>query len=131
MSDNKTSELVKFRFDKAKSTLNEIEVHIQNELWATAVNRLYYACFYAVSALLASKDINSKTHSGTKQMFGLHFLKPGIISEQSGECYTIIFDLRLSGDYIDYFVFEPNEVLALLQPARDLIAEIQEVLSKP
>ncbi len=62
-------------------------------------------------------------------MFGLHFLKPGIISQQSGEYYTIIFDLRLSGDYIDYFVFEPEEVIALVQPARDLIAEIAEVLN--
>ena len=32
MSGNNTSELVKFRFEKAKSTISEIEVHIQNEL---------------------------------------------------------------------------------------------------
>ncbi len=90
----------------------------------------FTACFYAVSALLLSKEVNSKTHAGTKQMFGLHFIKPGIISEKSGDFYTVIFDLRHEGDYEDFIVFEKDEVVALLQPAKKLIMEIEQVLSK-
>jgi uncharacterized protein len=122
--------LVRYKIGKAQDTLNEVPLHIQNELWTTAVNRLYYSCFYAVSALLLNNEIYSKTHSGTKQMFGLHFIKSGIISERSGDFYTVIFDMRLNGDYEDFIVFDRDEVVALLQPATDLIAEIEAVLSK-
>jgi len=63
-------------------------------------------------------------------MFGLHFVKPGIITAESGDFYTIIFDLRHSGDYDDFIVFSKEEVVSLLQPAKDLVAEIEEILSK-
>ncbi len=121
--------LVKYRIAKANETLNEIESHIQNDLLNTAVNRLYYACFYAVIALLTDNDIYTKTHSGTRQMFGLHFIKPGIISEASGSFYKEIFDTRQIGDYEDYIVFEKEKVLALLEPARIFIEEIEQILS--
>ena len=61
MNSEDRAYLVKYRFAKAKKTFNEVELHIQNELWATAANRLYYACFYAVTSLLLSREINSKT----------------------------------------------------------------------
>ena len=69
MTEEQRDDLVKFRISKAIDTLNEIEVLFKNEFWNTAVNRLYYACFYAVTALLIDKGLYSKTHSGTKQMF--------------------------------------------------------------
>jgi len=65
MNSEERKELVAYRISKAKETLNEIPLHIQNELWNTAVNRLYYTCFYAVSALLLNKAILSKTQAGT------------------------------------------------------------------
>ena len=116
------------RMEKSKNTLNEIPVLIQNEFYLNAVNRLYYSSFYAVSALLIKKQIQSKTHNGTKQMFGLHFIKTGIISQKSGEFYTLIFELRQTGDYDDYIVFTKEEVIDLLNNATELIAEIESVL---
>ncbi|MGN6540887.1 MAG: HEPN domain-containing protein [Ginsengibacter sp.] len=53
---------------KSKKTLAEIELLIQNELWNTAVNRLYYACYYAVIALLINKEIDTLTHTGARQL---------------------------------------------------------------
>ena len=60
MNDSERSELVKYRIAKANSTLNEIHLHIENQLWNTAVNRLYYACYYAVTALLINSEINTQ-----------------------------------------------------------------------
>lgn len=60
MKEEERKELVEYRFSKAKKTLEEVDLHIENELWNTAVNRLYYACYYAVSALLLkNKSTNS------------------------------------------------------------------------
>jgi len=130
MSPKENEELVRYRFEKAKETFVEAEVQLKNEFWNLAVNRLYYACFYAVSALLASKEIYAKTHSGTKQMFGQHFVKNGTIDQKSSDFYTKIFSLRQSGDYQDFCDYEKPDVMELIAPAKDLINKIEAVLYK-
>lgn len=72
MTNEQKIDLIQYRFTNAKKTLAEVDVLIQNNLCNTAVNRLYYACFYAVSALLSHNDVNTRTHAGTIQMFGQH-----------------------------------------------------------
>lgn len=94
MKEEERKELVEYRFSKAKKTLEEVDLHIENELWNTAVNRLYYACYYAVSALLLKNKIKAQTHAGVRQMFGSHFIKPGVISKDLGKYYSDIFDKR-------------------------------------
>jgi len=75
MNQKERQELVKYRIRKARETFSEVDLHVENKLWNTAVNRLYYACYYAVIALLVDRDIHAQTHSGVRQMFGLHFVK--------------------------------------------------------
>ncbi len=129
MNASEKKELVKYRIGKAKDTFSEVEVLIQNKFLNNAVNRLYYASFYAVSALFIERNIQAKSHAGTKQMFGLHFVKTGIISKESGDFFTLIFDMRHTGDYDDYIIFEQQEVVSLLKPAIDFITQIEEILS--
>jgi uncharacterized protein (UPF0332 family) len=49
--------------------------------WNTAINRMYYACFYAVSALLTKYDIEVNSHNGLRQKFGEHYVKTGIFEK--------------------------------------------------
>jgi len=130
MSTEENEELVKFRFNKAREVFGEAELLVNNELWNLAVNRLYYACFYAASALLASKKIYTKTHSGTKQMFALHFIKTGIIATGLNDFYTRIFSLRQSGDYDDFCQYEEEDVVELMAPAKEFIDTIERILFK-
>ena len=123
-------ELVQYRLSKSKQTLDEVEVLIKNNFLIGAVNRIYYASFYAVSALLLNEDIRAKSHSGIKQMFSLHFIKAGIINEQMGNFYTFIFDMRQTGDYEDFVIFDKKEVSDLIPRAVDFIAQIEEILTK-
>jgi uncharacterized protein (UPF0332 family) len=82
--------LVAIKLANARKTLAEVEILIENKLWNTAVNRLYYACFYAVTALLHNSNMDTKTHSGVKRMFGLHFVKTGKVKDVSGEFYSTL-----------------------------------------
>lgn len=123
-------ELSKYRLEKANQTLLEIDILIQNELWNTAVNRMYYACYYAVSALLIMDSIQAQTHTGVRQMFGLHYIKTGKIEKDLGKFYSDIFDKRKTGDYEDFMDFTRDEVLELLSPTRNLISRINHILSK-
>lgn len=129
MNSAERAELVTYKIARAKETLAEIDDHIKNQLFHTSVNRLYYACFYAVSALLVSEEISARKHSGVKQMFGLHFILPGIIDEELGAFYTNIFEKRQKGDYEDFVYFSEDEITELLTPARKLIERIEEILS--
>ncbi len=128
MKDSDRRELVTYRLHKAKETISEIELHLQNEFWNTSVNRMYYACFFAVSALLINDDIKAQTHAGVRQMFGLHFVKTGKIEIELGKFYTDIFDKRMSSDYEDFMEFEKEEVLELYAQANLFVTRIIQLL---
>lgn len=61
-------------------------------------------------------------------MFGLHFIKTGLISKDLGKFYSNIFDMRQTGDYDDFVDFSREDVIEVLQPARDLIERIERLL---
>ena len=48
MNPQERQELVNYRINKAKETLQAVDILIENKFWTTSVNRLYYACYYAV-----------------------------------------------------------------------------------
>ena len=103
LQDKDRIEIIRYRIENAHRTLNEVQLHIDNGFYNTAMNRMYYACYYAASALLVAKHITTKSHDGVKQMFGLHFVKTGIVSEELGRFYSRLFDKRSKGDYEDLF----------------------------
>lgn len=128
MREDEKQELIRYRIQRARETLLEVRLHIDNQLWATAINRLYYACFYAVSALLLKKDIKVQSHGGARQMFGLHFVKTELIPKEIGKFYSDIYDMRHSGDYDDFVEFTQEDVLDVLGPAEDLIIRVEKML---
>ena len=128
MTSIERKELATYRINKSKETFAEIHLLIENGLWNTAVNRLYYACYYAVIALLIDRKIETLTHAGARQMFGLHFIKNGIIEKDIGKFYSRIFDLRQTGDYEDFIDFSEEQVIDLLEPAEKLISRVESLL---
>lgn len=60
---------------KADSTINEIENLLKFGYYTTAVNRIFYACFYSVQALLLSINLEPKSHKGVRTLFS--FCKAG------------------------------------------------------
>lgn len=130
MNDQDKAELVKYRITKARETYNEVTILVKNGFWNTAVNRLYYSCFYAIIALLAEHNIEANSHSGVRQMFGLHFIKSNIIEPDLGRFFTRLFDLRQTGDYDDFIDFDQEKVLELLEPTDKLISEIETLLQQ-
>lgn len=128
LTDQQLADLVAYRISRAKETLNEIPVLKKEGFYNTAVNRLYYACFYAVSALLSKNRVNSSTHAGVKQMFGLYFIKTGIISAEQGRFFSILYDRRQSGDYDDFIYSSESEIDELYPEAVKFIDAISALL---
>lgn len=130
MNEEERDELIRYRIKRAFDTLNEVNILIENKLWSTAINRLYYACYYAIIALLLKYQIPAKTHAGVRQMFGLHFIKKGLISSELGKFYSDIFDKRQIGDYDDFVVMSEEDVKAFLPFAEKLIDDIEKLLKE-
>ena len=65
--------LIEYRIERAFETLKEAKYNADGEFYTAAINRLYYACYYAVIALLLKYEISAQTHSGVRSMLGLHF----------------------------------------------------------
>ena len=91
--------LMHYRMERADEALEEAAILSERCHYNAAVNRLYYACFYAVQALLLKHHITATTHAGVKAMLGLHFVSKGIISIEHGKTFNTLFEKRHSSDY--------------------------------
>lgn len=131
LSDTDRIEVVRYRLEKANRTYKEAVGSIKNGYVETAANRLYYAAYYAVSALLISYKYEASTHNGVIQMFGKAFLKNNIIDKKYGKIFNQLFSLRLTGDYEDRHILDmKTEVLPLVEPAKELIDLVSEMARK-
>ena len=97
-------------------------------MWATGANRLYYSAYYAVSALLISHNIATKTHDGVVRMFNQHFVATGKIDKELARQYNLLFTMRLTGDYGDCFDLQENDIVPLIEPAEIFIGKVWEML---
>ncbi|MDR0734018.1 MAG: HEPN domain-containing protein [Dysgonamonadaceae bacterium] len=89
---------------------------------------MYYACFYAVNALLMSENLYAKTHDGTATLFNLHFVLKEKISKEKGKLFKILMSKRETGDYDYLFSLEEQDVAPLLEPAKDFIEAIEKLI---
>ena len=56
------------------------------------------------------------------------FIKSDIIPKELGKFYSNIFNLRHTGDYDDFVVFDKEDVLINLKPAKELIQKIEDLV---
>ncbi len=84
-------------------------------------DRLYYALFYAINALLVLNEIPTKSHSATKSQFSMHFIKTGRLDKRYGRLLSQLFDWRQKGDYENVFDYDQKVVEPLFSPVKEMI----------
>lgn len=122
LTEQERIDIVQYRINNANKTLAEVRDHIQHGYFNTATNRMYYACYYAASAMLIANQISAKSHEGVKQMFGLHFVRTGVFPQYIGKYYGQLFDERNTGDYEDFFDHDETST-------KDLYAKAEEIIT--
>lgn len=121
--------LVRYRLERAEETMKESEILAKESHYNAAANRLYYACYYAVSALLVANGLNTQSHAGAKTILGLHFVSKGLLSNEYGKTFSRLFEIRHSGDYDD-FVYCDKELIEEYTPkAKEFIDAIKKLLT--
>ena len=107
---NYKDDLISYRRIRARETLEDAKILLDSERLLSAVNRIYYAAFYEVTALLLKKGLSSAKHSGVRALFNQNFIKTKEVSIKSGKFYTKMFEFRQKSDYGDYVTFEKDKV---------------------
>ena len=123
--------LVQYRLERAYETLREADYVADGKHFVMAMNRLYYAAYYAASALMLHNQLECATHSGIRRMLSLHFVLPGKLDSCFGKTFAILFDNRQAGDYDD-FVFSDQESFDTYRPrAEEFVNEMKRLINKP
>lgn len=126
--------VVSYRLEKAERTLEQARYNLSSGFWELIANRMYYAAYYAVSALLIADGYSAKTHETIVRFYGMYYIKTGIMATEYGRLYNKLFTLRLTGDYNDHYNLEESDVLPLFEPTERMIKEIsaltKDILNK-
>lgn len=125
-----SNDLVFHRMARANETMEDARILAHSGRWNACVNRLYYACFYGVSALLVLHGLSSSKHTGVRSLFNSQYVKPGKIPKELARIYNDLFEKRQEGDYIDFVVFQESQVLPLVSKAEQLIKHITGLIEK-
>jgi uncharacterized protein (UPF0332 family) len=127
---DETRTLIRYRLERAEEALQEALLLLESGHANTCVNRLYYACFYAVSALLLAKGLSSARHSGERALFHQHIVKPGLLDVPLGQLYDKFFDNRQKGDYADLIRFAVPEIRPWLDEARAFVTDVAGLIQQ-
>ena len=123
-------ELVDYRLGKAKNCLEEAGALAKIDHWDAVANRLYYACYYAISAYLVKEEINVFTHKGIKSAFHNELIKTGLADEEKGKFFSDLFNKRQEADYKDFVNFEQEVIEPLMNEAKEFVEFIKEITEK-
>ena len=83
----------------AEECLEEAKNLLSNGFYRGAVSRAYYSMYHAAKALLLTKNVTPKKHTGVLRMLGLEFVNKGYLEEIYAEAYKYAFDIRQKADY--------------------------------
>jgi len=104
--------------------------NLDNNFYASAVNRAYYAIFYAANATLTTKGITRSKHSGVISAFRLHFVKTGVFEVEYSRIYGRAMDDRHLSDYEIYETLTVEQVRADLDGARRFVERVGTYLKR-
>jgi uncharacterized protein (UPF0332 family) len=122
--------LIAYRLERARETLAEARVLLEAGHANACVNRLYYACFYAVLALLLTRNIRTSKHTQVRASLHRDYVKPGHVPKKMGDHFDLLFDGRHRGDYEDLVVFAMKDVQPLLEPTKAFVEYIAELTTR-
>jgi uncharacterized protein (UPF0332 family) len=128
MNIDERNEYIFHRIETAYKTVEAAKLLSDNGYYNSAVNRLYYAVFYAVNALLVRSEVYAQSHSGVKSQFSLLFIKSGKLDKKFGKLLAQLYDWRQKGDYENLYDFTAESVISLFQPVHEMISAIENEL---
>ena len=130
LTNEERKTLVALEMKKARDTYEDIGILIAANRLNGAANRMYYAVFHAVCALLINDGHQVNTHKGSHALFSQHYIKTGILPREYGQLYNQLQTMREESDYNCAYDVEIDELQQRIDPARRLIDDIDKLVNK-
>ena len=130
LNDDERRIIVNLELEKATSTMAQIPELQKLGYWDNIANRLYYAVFHAVNALLIHDGHPVNTHRGVIALFGNYFIRTGIFASEDGRLYSDLQTMRNNSDYNCSYDATQQEIEPMIEPARNLIEKIYQYLEE-
>jgi uncharacterized protein (UPF0332 family) len=110
----------------------EESAHLEFEAghFGFAVNRLYYAVFYGVSAVMAAENREYGRHSAVRAAFNRDFVNTGKVTVEQGRLYNQLFDDRQEADYAPLREFIKDDVSGRLEQVRSFLEHIRHFVKQ-
>ena len=124
LTQDERKAVVESRLEKANRAYEQAKGIVELKYWETIANRLYYAAYYAVSALIVAHGEQPQTHSGVIHLLGMHFIRTGILNADIGKLYHRLFTMRQTSDYDDTYGLTEEDVLPYIEPTSQLIEKV-------
>jgi len=116
--------------EHAHRMLEVAQHNLDAGFYASAINRAYYAIFYAANAMLATRGLSRSKHSGVISAFRRHFVKPGLIEVEYSDIYGRVMDHRHVSDYELELSIDIPQAEADLRDARRFVQRIEQWLKQ-
>jgi hypothetical protein len=131
MSRDFSSELAALRLRQASETLADAKSLLDaNRTPRSAINRTYYAMFYAVLALLQTVGRVASKHTGVISLFDSEFVRTGIFPKEMSQTLHEAFDQRLESDYEPVKSQSREEALELLDRAQQFVSRVTDYIGR-
>lgn len=122
--------IVCLEIEKAENIVSQINELEKLSYWDNIANRLYYALFHAVSALLIFDKHNVSTHKGSIVLFGQFYIKTGVFNINDGRLFSQLQTIREKSDYNCAYQTSEDEIKPLIYPTIELIKRIKLYINK-
>ena len=129
LSDEERKIMVEFEIEKAHRLIDQVPILENAKLWDTLANRVYYAVFHAITALLIKNGLHAASHQGVSVLFSKHFVKEGLIDVEYGSFFARLENMREKSDYTCLFETTEDEVLPMIPKAKDMVSIIEGLLN--
>lgn len=126
--ESSINELSKYRYECAEEALEDARIMFENNRFKNALNRAYYAIFYALRSVNALDGFDSSKHSGVIAHFNQKYVKPGTFDKKISKIIKLASEKREQADYLDFFIASREDAEKQIQRAGKLLKSIKEYL---
>ncbi len=127
---SKRIEAIRARMKKSVEFMKEADVLLQHKLYYGFINRLYYSCFHATKAFLLTRDLVSKTHSGTVSLLNEKFVKENTFDAPQAAFFQQLMNERVQSDYDEFIILDEEYVIKFIEPSKKYVAYVFELTEK-
>jgi hypothetical protein len=131
MSEQEHSQKIAgYWMEKAEESLQSARLEYSQGHLDFCINRLYYAVFYAVSEVLASRRLKYGKHTAVRASLHRDFVKRGVISAKMGKLFDRLFYDRQEADYAVFVEFDKDVVADEIEEVEEFLIVFRRILEK-